>query len=597
MPDSYNTTTISVKVTVTDLNNPSACEIELLFDLTVSTKASAGTPVNNLKLCENDFSPGIATFNGTNIENTILGTQDHALFVVHYSYTDNNGTLIEFDGPLPANYDSASVTMTATVSDIAGNCTSDPVTFDLEVREIPLVTVPTTDLELCETNTTNHTAEFDTSNWNTIVLASNTTPINTDFVIEYDYVDSTGTAITGANSMPNPFVSGSQTISVRARNVTAGEQTCSSSVETFDLIVNLKPVEIPQPPVVACSDEALNVILDNYTTLTGNTYSWIATDNPNVTGETLSVSTDATITDTINNVTLIDQVITYTITPTADSNNNFCVGDDFTIDITIRPEPVGTDTPVLTCSGVTAGIDLNTITTLVGNTYSWEATDNPNVTGETLGVQTGNMITETLTNTSNANQDVVYTVTPTSADNCEGQPFTVTINVGVEPEGTDPNLTVCSFNTNNAVSLNIDLDDASITTLTGNTFSWEVTNNTGVTGATAGVSTAIFITDSLTNTTSVPQTITYTVTPTSANNCEGQSFDVTVTVNPEPVYPVTTPRNTCSDIALSIDLDTMNTNTLTGHGLQQLMEQSLVYLLMEQHQILQILLQIQVELM
>lgn len=566
MPSPYNTTTISVKVTITDPSDAAACEVEFFFDLTVSTKADAGTPVNNLKLCENDFSPGIATFNGTNIENTILMGQDPAIYTVHYSYIDNVGVTQTFDGPLPANYDSPTRTYTANVTDASGVCPSDNITFTLEVRTIPLVTPPTTDLILCETNTTNHTAEFDTSTWATVILASNTTPINTDFVIEYDYVDSTGASIVGANTIPNPLTSGSQTITIRARNVTAGEQTCSSGDETFDLVVNLKPVETPQTPIFICSDEALNVVLANYTTLTRNTYEWIATDNPNVTGETTTISTNGTITDVITNVTLVNQVVTYTITPTADASNANCVGDDFTIDVTIRPEPAGTDTVVPTCSAVTAGVDLNTITTLTGNTYSWVVTDNPDVTGETTGAQTGNMITETLTNTSTVNQDVIYTVTPTGTapNSCVGQPFTITINVGVEPIGTDPNLTVCSYNTNNAVSLNIDLDDTTITTLTGNTFSWVAVDNPNIQGETVGISTNGIITDNLINQTTTAQTVIYTVTPTSANNCIGNVFSVTVTVNPEPVAPAINTENTCSDVALNLDLNSYITN-LTGN--------------------------------
>ena len=551
MPNSYNTTTISVKVTITDPSDAAACEIELLFDLTVSTKADAGTPVNNLKLCENDFSPGIATFNGTNIENTILQGQDPTIYTVHYSYIDS-GVTQNFDGPLPANFDSPTRIYTANVTDASGDCPSDNITFTLEVRTIPLVTPPTTDLILCETNTTNHTAEFDTSNWGTAILASNTTPINTDFVIEYDYVDSTGTSIIGANTIPNPLTSGSQTITIRARNVTAGEQTCSSGDETFDLVVNLKPVETPQTPVIVCSDEALNVVLDNYTTLTGNTYEWIATDNPNVTGETTTISTNGTITDVITNVTLVNQVVTYTITPTADASNANCVGDNFTIDVTIRPEPDGTDTVVPTCSAVTAGVDLNTITTLTGNTYSWVVTDNPDVTGETTGAQTGNMITETLTNTSTVNQDVIYTVTPTSVNNCAGNSFEVTISVGAAPIGTDPNITTCSD-----VALAIDLDAAAITTLTGNTFSWVATDNPNITGETVGVSTNGTITDTLNNITTSAQTVTYTVTPTSAapNSCQGADFIVTVTVNPEPIQVVQV-ETICSNVALAVDLNT-----------------------------------------
>jgi len=74
---------------------------------------------------------------------------------------------------------------------------------------------------------------------------------------------------------------------------------------------------------------------------------------------------------------------------------------------------------------------------VTGTTYSWSATDNPNVSGESLGAQTGGTINDVLNNITNANQVVVYTVTPTSSNGCVGNPFLVSVTVRPEPRGFD----------------------------------------------------------------------------------------------------------------------------------------------------------------
>ena len=94
--------------------------------------------------------------------------------------------------------------------------------------------------------------------------------------------------------------------------------------------------------------------------------------------------------------------------------------------------PVGVNTAEFQCNNSMLSHDLSTDTTLTGNTYTWVATDNPDVTGESLTGDT-TLITDTLVNNSTSDQDVVYTVTPTSAGGCLGTDFTVTVTVYADP--------------------------------------------------------------------------------------------------------------------------------------------------------------------
>jgi hypothetical protein len=67
--------------------------------------------------------------------------------------------------------------------------------------------------------------------------------------------------------------------------------------------------------------------------------------------------------------------------------------------------------------------------------------------------------------------------------------------------------------------------------VTGTTYSWSRDNSVAVTGITA--SGTGNISGALTNTTTSPVTVTFTITPT-ANGCTGTPVTATVLVNPRP---------------------------------------------------------------
>ncbi|MBK7131180.1 MAG: CUB domain-containing protein [Crocinitomicaceae bacterium] len=117
------------------------------------------------------------------------------------------------------------------------------------------------------------------------------------------------------------------------------------------------------------------------------------------------------------------------------------------------------------CSGGTVNIPLTS--TIPGSTFTWVATANGNVTGESTTVQTASTLNNTLTNTTSSVQTVTYTVTP-SFGGCPGTPQTVTVTVNPIPTVTDPaNQTLCANTATTAVTF---------TGTAGATFNW--TNNT-----------------------------------------------------------------------------------------------------------------------
>ncbi|MEY4573854.1 MAG: putative adhesin, partial [Bacteroidota bacterium] len=110
---------------------------------------------------------------------------------------------------------------------------------------------------------------------------------------------------------------------------------------------------------------------------------------------------------------------------------------NFTLSMT-GPVCVTACTAPLMTSGTTGSICSNTglnfglTANIAGTTFSWVATDNPNVSGESLTAQSGSTLNNTLVNNTTTPQTVTYTVTPTSAG-CVGTPQTITITVNPTP--------------------------------------------------------------------------------------------------------------------------------------------------------------------
>ncbi|MDY8136900.1 PKD-like domain-containing protein, partial [Aquimarina sp. 2201CG5-10] len=323
---------------------------------------------------------------------------------------------------------------------------------------------------------------------------------------------------------------------------------CTGVSYTLTITVDPPPSALSNPTELICSDVPLNHGLSPDVDIAGSSFNWSAADNPNVIGETTSSSTGSIITDTITNISGIQQVVIYTITPTSPDE---CVGSDFTLTVTIDPEPFVASPPTQTiCSDTELNHDLSTDVDLTGSSFSWSATDNPNITGETTAITTTNLITDTLVNISGVVEIVIYTITPTSPDGCIGDSFNFTVTISPEPYvANDPIETICSNTTLNH-DLNTDVN------IPGTSFMWVANDNPDVTGETISNSTDSIITDTLINTSGVVQTVVYIILPESNLGCSSNPFAYTymVTVNPEPFVATAPTQTICSDETLSHNL-------------------------------------------
>ncbi|MBI5541681.1 MAG: choice-of-anchor L domain-containing protein [Bacteroidia bacterium] len=171
------------------------------------------------------------------------------------------------------------------------------------------------------------------------------------------------------------------------------------------------------------------------------------------------------------------------------------------------------------CLGNNATIGLNINGGQNPISYTW------NPTGYTTG---------TITVNPPANQTYTVTATDACGSTTTG---TTTVNVNNIP-------TVVPFPTSETFCSGSTTNIALSSAVTGATFNWTVNAGANISGASSGSD--ITISQTLINSGTTQESVTYTVTP-SANGCSGPPTDITIYVNPSPTATATTtPVTTCS---------------------------------------------------
>jgi PKD-like domain/Bacterial Ig-like domain (group 2) len=209
-----------------------------------------------------------------------------------------------------------------------------------------------------------------------------------------------------------------------------------------------------------------------------------------------------------------------------------------------------------------------------GSLFSYSATGTPAnatftwtralVAGNPASSGNSGIISETLTNNTLANVSVTY-VFRVSIPGCSAA-LTENVTVVVKPK---PNVTT-SFTATACTGGGFGVTPVNVTNgriPSGTTYSWPAPTVVpgAITGGAAGLDSTSISASSLVNTTAVPQTATYNVTP-SFNGCPGTSFTVTVTVNPKPNITTSFTASTCSGVAFTPITPANGTNGFVPSG-------------------------------
>jgi hypothetical protein len=315
---------------------------------------------------------------------------------------------------------------------------------------------------------------------------------------------------------------------------------------TTSITVKPKPVATANPSnQTICSGSTSSVSLIG--NVTGTTFTWLTASNTNINGESTTAQSSSNINNTLSSSTTSPITLNYTVTPTASG----CAGTAITVPITVNPIPIATASPSneTICSGSASNVLLTS--NVIGTTFTWITASNASVNGESTTAQSSSNINNALTSNSTSLITLNYTATPIAAG-CTGSIISIPITVKPKPIATanPSSQTICSGI----------LPGISFTSnISGTTFSWSTVANSNIGGESTTPQTGANITDFLTNSTSSPITLNYSVTPTLAG-CSGTVITVPLTVNPS-VASISPggPSTFCEGSSV-----TLNANTGTG---------------------------------
>ncbi|MBL7834973.1 MAG: PKD domain-containing protein, partial [Cyclobacteriaceae bacterium] len=364
--------------------------------------------------------------------------------------------------------------------------------------------------------------------------------------------DGTITAGAGTNSITVTWGSGASGTVQLTETITA--TGCSITTPAYAVTINPNPVVTAIPDQVACNGATIASITLSASTGGGETFNWM--DGAPV---GLSNGSDNSAPFDIPSFTAINTGnAPVTVPVKVSATKNSCTGPMTIFNVTVNPSPTFTITNLTptVCEGTAANITLtsptaNAVITLISATYNG-TTGGTYLGGETF--TTGQKINETLGNPTESPITVTYRFA-VSANGCSDpvqQTTSMTINpappvfsiTNITPSictGTATNITLITPTLNALVRL----DAVSYGAATGSTL---VVGSTYTTGQ--------MITQTLTNLTNAPTTVTYTFS-VSANGCNNPvQQQTTVIVNPSPTMSINNiTASICSGTAVNITLN------------------------------------------
>ncbi len=426
------------------------------------------------------------------------------------------GSIASFNGNnLLSNPVTAALTVTPQYLNAGLTCYGTPQNFTITVDPIPTVQYSIPSQIICSDESTLPV---------TISSATAGAIISWDVVTIPAFIsgvpNTSGGSVIQSMTLNNSSVN-AEIVQFQGTAITSSQAACVGTGSIYSITVNPLPNIPPISDFTLCNNGSVNVSL---TADINSTFSWLATNNANVNGETLIPFNSPTVSNTLQNNGTVIEYVTYTVTPT--SSPQGCQGSPVDFMVEVIPD-VNLISPITyeICSDEYTNIALQANVT---STFTWVAQDNPNISGESLILQNGNFINDQLINTTTLDQFVTYLVTPTSSPlACPG--ITKAINVLVHPSVRLSNLDSLTICSEGNVSLNLQGTENAV-------FSWYATNNGIVQGETTVSQSSDLINDLLINNSTTQQEVVYNIEATSIlTGCTSSNIPVWVFVNPLPI--------------------------------------------------------------
>ncbi len=417
------------------------------------------------------------------------------------------------------NTTSSPIAVAYTITPQANGCTGTTFTYTVTVNPTPVLSNTSLTQVVCSGE-----------NSAPVTLSSNVVGANFTWAATATS-GTTGYVASGTETIPAQtlFNSGTSAGTV-TYTVKPFYNDCQGETSTYTITVNPVPVITSAASATICNRTAQDYTIGS--NVSGTTYSWDRAATTGISNAAVAGQSSNTITEALVNTTSAPVAVAYSIRPEA----NGCTGNVFTYTVTVNPTPSITSSANAAICNRTAQ-DYTISSDVNGATFSWGRAATAGISNAAVAGQTSNAITEALVNTTSAPIAVAYSVTP-QANGCTGVAFTYTVTVNPTPAVTSAA---------SAVTCNNEVQDYTIISdVSGATFSWGRAAVAGISNTAVSSQSSSTITETLTNTTSAPIAVVYSIIP-QANGCTGANFTYTVTVNPTPAVTSAASATVCNN--------------------------------------------------
>jgi gliding motility-associated-like protein len=503
-------------------------------------------PLSNVTVCNGSNTP-VVSFAGT-------GTS--------YNWSNNNNTI----GLVPSgtglslasfqaiNQSTQSVNALITVTpNFTANgvtCPGNNTTFTIFVSPTPDVVAPANQVVCNGLPTTavtfNGSVANTTYNWTNSIPSIGILGTGTGNIAAFNAVNNGNAPIFAQVTVTPTFIQNAV--------------SCPGSPQSYTYQINPTPSVTNPGAQYVCA--GANTQLLNFTG-TGTSYQWAAANTAIGIGANGTNSIPAFIGQNATNAVVSSQV---TVTPIFTQGIS-CSGSNQTFTYYVLPIP--SVAPINNQSYCHQTAVNATAINGTGTSYNW-TNSNTAIGLVASGSNTVNAFNATNAGTSaisgNVNITPIFTF---QGQSCNGPVGTYSITVNPTPYVNALNDTVICNNQNAAVNITTNIP-ANIT--------WFATQNANVSGELTTVQTNTFINDLLSNTSSVPQNVTYTITPTTLAGCVGPDSFVVVQVQPDVLLNIPQNLEICSGAGVNAILAanipsnfswfcTVNNPNVTGESL------------------------------
>jgi gliding motility-associated-like protein len=416
----------------------------------------------------------------------------------------------------PSNTLTVPISTIITVTPLSNSCSGNTISFSIVIKPIPLLD-SVVNQSICNGGNTIPVIFTSSTPNTTFSWTNNNTGLGLPSLSGNGNIGSFKTINTGV--LPDKM------------NFTVVPQAngCLGIGKNFTITVNPTPTLIsPLLPTGICNNSVFSYTLQSATP--GTSFLWQRMANGTINGNTTSGGLTPFIYEILNSTNTLSNSAVYAISITA----NGCTNAQ-TIAVTITPSAVLSSAASIpaVCSG--SILNYSPQTTTPNTLISWSRSVTAGITNP---ANTGiNTISEILTNNTYSAINVEYRVTLTTAGCSNSQ--TVTATILPTPTVSQQNFSICSGGTINFTPNN---------TADSTKLIWDlpvILPNGSLTGAQNAPIGKNSFSQNLTNTTSQVAYALYTI-QTSANNCAGNSFSITVQVLPSPVINSVTLTSVCS---------------------------------------------------